>query len=339
MSSAIGGNQSFAPQQTQITLSSSFSDIQLLSNYDALELQGHVFIDAASDYRASFKLSIVKNGAGVYEIAASDIAGDDYTGLPIMSFQISGNYLQCKMDVASPNSGYVKFNIDTPSPALVGSSSLSIEASNIVSGTINSARLPEASASQEGIVTTGTQSFAGDKTFDGIVKIPTTLQLNDATTSPNNSTLSLRFNASGSESGINSVAAGNVVSTHMRFYNNGSNYVGAIATSNSNTFYNDLSDERIKKDLGDWEGLPIVNGTPARKYIKTSEDAKEEYGFFAQELYKSLPQAVQVGGEDVSTAPWMVDYSKVTGVLWKAVQELSAKNAELEERLAKLEQN
>ena len=44
-------------------------------------------------------------------------------------------------------------------------------------------------------------------------------------------------------------------------------------------------------------------------------------GFMAQELYRVFPQAVEPGGEDAKTQPWMVDYSKLTPLLVKAVQE------------------
>ncbi len=68
-------------------------------------------------------------------------------------------------------------------------------------------------------------------------------------------------------------------------------------------------------------------------------------GFLAQELNSFIPQVVTVGGDDAETEPWMVDYGKMTPVIVSAIQEqqeqieeLKAKNAELEQRLARLEQ-
>lgn len=40
------------------------------------------------------------------------------------------------------------------------------------------------------------------------------------------------------------------------------------------------------------------------------------------ELNFAFPQSVSAGGEDPKSDPWMVDYSKLTPVLVKAVQEL-----------------
>jgi hypothetical protein len=58
----------------------------------------------------------------------------------------------------------------------------------------------------------------------------------------------------------------------------------------------------------------IMNTKPTR--------AKHNWVFVAQELYEVLPSAVTVGGEDAKTNPWMVDYSKLTPLLVKAVQDL-----------------
>jgi hypothetical protein len=44
-------------------------------------------------------------------------------------------------------------------------------------------------------------------------------------------------------------------------------------------------------------------------------------GFLAQELYKLFPQAVHVGGQDAKLNPWTIDYSKLTPVLVKGIQE------------------
>jgi hypothetical protein len=38
-------------------------------------------------------------------------------------------------------------------------------------------------------------------------------------------------------------------------------------------------------------------------------------------LHQVYPEAVAVGGEDVKTQPWGVDYAKMTPILTKAVQE------------------
>jgi hypothetical protein len=117
--------------------------VQDFSKFDAAELSGYVEAQGSSSFRASVKLSIVKNGAGTYEVAASDIAGDDVSGAPLVSFQMTGSLLEAKIDdgVASFSSAVIKFALISP-PNSAGS--LSIDASSVVSGTIDSGVLPAA---------------------------------------------------------------------------------------------------------------------------------------------------------------------------------------------------
>jgi hypothetical protein len=110
--------------------------VQDFSKFDAAELSGYVEAVGSSSFRASVKLSIVKNGAGTYEVAASDIAGDDVSGAPLVSFQMTGSLLEAKIDdgVASFSSAVIKFALISP-PNSAGS--LSIDASSVVSGTLS----------------------------------------------------------------------------------------------------------------------------------------------------------------------------------------------------------
>ena len=62
---------------------------------------------------------------------------------------------------------------------------------------------------------------------------------------------------------------------------------------------------------------------------------------FAQELAEIVPSAVSVGDDELDENgnlknPWMVDYGKLTPILVKAVQDLTAKVAELEAKLKAL---
>jgi septal ring factor EnvC (AmiA/AmiB activator) len=53
-------------------------------------------------------------------------------------------------------------------------------------------------------------------------------------------------------------------------------------------------------------------------------------GFMAQELYEVFPEAVKVGGEDPASQPWGINYSSLTPILTKALQELNQKVENLE---------
>jgi hypothetical protein len=73
------------------------------------------------------------------------------------------------------------------------------------------------------------------------------------------------------------------------------------------------------------------------KYERICNPGVDEIGLVAQELHTVMPEAVAVGGEDVNVNPWGVDYGRITPVLVKAIQELSAKLDEANARLAALE--
>jgi len=150
MSSAIGLSSPTRNQASIPLEQSAYSGVQDFSKFDSAELSGYVEAVGSSSFRASVKLSIVKNGAGTYEVAASDIAGDDVSGAPLVSFQMTGSLLEAKIDdgVASFSSAVIKFALISP-PNSAGS--LDIAAENVVSGTIDSARLPLATASSAGI--------------------------------------------------------------------------------------------------------------------------------------------------------------------------------------------
>ena len=107
--------------------------------------------------------------------------------------------------------------------------------------------------------------------------------------------------------------------------------VGTITTNGTTTSYNTTSDERLKENITTTQyGLSTLVKLNVKDYNYILDDKKSlQTGLLAQELYAVYPQAVQAGGADPSTNPWMVDYSKLTAVLVKAVQELSEENSSL----------
>lgn len=60
--------------------------------------------------------------------------------------------------------------------------------------------------------------------------------------------------------------------------------------------------------------------------------AANQTGFMAQELYEKYPSAVYKGGENIKTDPWMINYSLLTPLLTKSVQELNSKVELLEKQ-------
>ena len=154
-------------------------------------------------------------------------------------------------------------------------------------------------------------------------------------------TVSRFTRTSGTGSGSNPVnivrntAATTQVWTSFIFQDGSANVNGTI-THDSNadtTAYNTSSDARLKTNLTDFNALRLVAAMSPHEYERLSNPGVKEYGFVAQELYKVFPQAVSPGGEDPKSAPWCIDYGKLTGVLCKAIQELQHEITQLKEQL------
>jgi hypothetical protein len=113
---------------------------------------------------------------------------------------------------------------------------------------------------------------------------------------------------------------------------------GLITVTTSGTTYNSVSDYRLKTNV-----TPLENGLDRLMQLKPSkfnwiEDGEEAEGFIAHELQEIFPDAV-TGEKDAvysSTGninPQSVDYGRITPLLVKAIQELTARVKELESRL------
>lgn len=127
----------------------------------------------------------------------------------------------------------------------------------------------------------------------------------------------------------------------MFFQNQGTN-IGSIVGSNGGNMvsYNTSSDYRLKTDLKNFDGLELINKVKTYDY-SWKKDSSRMYGVMAHELQEVLPYAVS-GQKDAVDAegkimPQSVDYSKLTPILVKAMQEQDLKIKQLEERLLQLE--
>ncbi len=106
------------------------------------------------------------------------------------------------------------------------------------------------------------------------------------------------------------------------FYFNGT-IVGTIGTNGVTTFYNTTSDARLKVDRRPTQySLNTLMQIGIEDYHYKADDKQMLHtGIIAQELFWIYPQAVYRGGDDPIANPWMIDYSKLTPLLIKAVQE------------------
>ena len=100
--------------------------------------------------------------------------------------------------------------------------------------------------------------------------------------------------------------------------------------------WTDASDEKIKKNIEDIDyGLETINTLKPRKFKHKANDV-EDIGFIAQEVEKVVPEIVPSVGPDESAGKGLA-YGRLTSILTKAVQELSAKNDALEAKVKALE--
>jgi len=117
--------------------------------------------------------------------------------------------------------------------------------------------------------------------------------------------------------------------------------LGFIGSSvgGSSVNYGSNSDYRLKTDLKNYNGLDLVNKIKTYDYA-WKKDSSRMYGVMAHELQSVLPYAVS-GIKDAVDAdgkiiPQAVDYSKLTPILIKAIQEQDIKIKEQERKIIKL---
>jgi hypothetical protein len=118
-------------------------------------------------------------------------------------------------------------------------------------------------------------------------------------------------------------ASGSVNSSFYVYLQRGDGaYMGGISQSAAGTVaYNTSSDKRLKENiLSSSHGLSDINRLAVKDYNYIGDTTKVT-GLIAQEVYKVIPSVVHVGGDDVKTNAWGIDYGKLTPYLIKAVQE------------------
>lgn len=102
--------------------------------------------------------------------------------------------------------------------------------------------------------------------------------------------------------------------------------IGAVRqiTSSSVDFWSP-SDRRLKTNIQSTAvGLDELMQLQVKDYVYKDDLAKPQTGFIAQEVFEVFPNAVSVGGDNVKTDPWMMNYGKLTPLLVKAIQDQQA---------------
>lgn len=115
--------------------------------------------------------------------------------------------------------------------------------------------------------------------------------------------------------------------------------IGSITGNNTNTTFATTSDYRLKEDLKDFNGVDLVNKLNVYDFAWKSDNTRRMYGVVAHEMAEVLPYAVNkekdLVKEDGTIDPQGVDYSLITPLLVKAIQEQQAQIDELKKLINK----
>ena len=186
----------------------------------------------------------------------------------------------------------------------------------------SSSALPTASATVSGVVTTGSQNFAGAKTFDtGIV-------------SPNG----YNFTSTGNSIYWTGSVMEVYISSTMKFFVGSSSAGFSISDVQKvgGGSFNSYSDSRYKQDISAYgKGLAEIKQVEPKNYRYTAEFMKSDspsqafVGVIAQELEgTAFANCVKTDANGYK----IVDTSKLTYALINAVKELSSRIEQLEAR-------
>lgn len=116
---------------------------------------------------------------------------------------------------------------------------------------------------------------------------------------------------------------------NIYFYATGGTLVGSIGNNGTSTTYNTTSDARLKINIAPANPAgALLDAVQVRQFDWRSDNSHQRYGFIAQELIETVPEAVY---QPINSAEMMaVDYSKLVPLLVKEVQSLRARVATLE---------
>ena len=194
------------------------------------------------------------------------------------------------------------------------------------SSTGTDAVIPSASATASGVVTTGTQTISGLKTFTNRMTVNTLTSVIPA--------FDVITNGAGSTGAIrvrrNELTTAGINRRMIQFNNASDTRVGDVMGTNTSVAYNTTSDYRLKENIQPLTGAlnKVLSMNPVTYDWKVGGQGE---GFIAHELQEIAPYVVS--GEKDDEDMQAVDYGKLTTILVGAVKELTAKVEQLETQL------
>ena len=213
------------------------------------------------------------------------------------------------------------------------------------SGTLTNCTFPIANTTANGVISTGSQAFAGEKHFTE------TIYRGSTSTSPATTTARWVLNPSGEAWFARTGLAANdenVINTQRNSNGNvfrcihGTTGVGGISITASATAYNTSSDYRLKENITPLDGaIARLNQLPVHRFNFIADPDTVVDGFIAHEAAAVVPECVtgvkDEVDEDGDPIYQGIDQSKVVPLLTAALQEAIAMIGALEPRIAALE--
>ena len=129
-------------------------------------------------------------------------------------------------------------------------------------------------------------------------------------------------------------ASGTATGNYYASFAYNGTHIGDIEQSGTTAVaYVTTSDKRLKTPLRSWSLGDKFDNLPIGEF-NWLKDGTVAHGTLAQDLYKVYPDAVHVGGSDVKSDPWGVDYGKLTVPLIAEVKSLRSRVKTLEQEQA-----
>jgi hypothetical protein len=137
----------------------------------------------------------------------------------------------------------------------------------------------------------------------------------------------LLINNTNSSSGATGIVITRTSVGNAEFFELNGSGIGSIGMNASTTSYYTTSDRRLKENIKPTtRGLDDLMKIGIQDYNFISDPEKHRVqGLIAQDLYSIYPEAVAVGGNDVKTHPWQIDYSRLTPLIIRSFQQANLK--------------
>lgn len=225
-----------------------------------------------------------------------------------------------------------------------GSALTSLNATNLSSGTVSTARLPTASTTASGIV----------QLDDTVSSTSTTLAATANAVKAANDNANGRIQSGGNGS-LNYLAVTgyvNIAVGAIGFLNGngqvgpGGNFTAAYSINCSHRVlaneFNANSDRRIKDEIQDFKNDICYNLVKnlQQKHYRKKDDNSYKIGFIAQEVADVVPNAVTIVEKTIDNVTYndfhVLDHNQLSSVLWGAVRHLMTKVESLEAEISLL---